>query len=382
MVALSSVVCLSGHLLAASIPWRTDVESARAEASRTGRLLLIHFWSPSCRPCRELENTVFIDPNVGAALATKFVPVKVNAEADLELAQNLGVTHVPTDVVLTSTGEKIGMTRSPLSARDYVAEMSRLAAMYHTRGIPQSPLEEAAQLSQQMTSTQSAYANLPIGPASEQTAPATAIASPQQPSAGGLATLTPAPNDGTNTTNVLASMTSSQSALQAESMPLRIENEFAQQPPVETTSPVDTTAPVATTVQTEPSPAAHAPTESFGFEGYCPVSLKQVGKWVKGDARWGMNHRGSVYLFAGENELRTFRSAPDVFSPVLSGIDPVLALDQQQAVRGKRAHGLQYEGRIYLFASEATLQVFEANPEGYDRRVLEATRAADMSVTR
>ena len=127
---------------------------------------------------------------------------------------------------------------------------------------------------------------------------------------------------------------------------------------------------------------ASAEARRFGFEGYCAVTLKHGGKWVRGDARWGMTHRGSVYLFAGENEMQAFRSSPDAYSPVLSGFDPVLALDGNQSVPGKRAHGLQYQGRIYLFSSEATLQQFENNPEDYDRRVVEAMRAVDMGVMR
>jgi protein disulfide-isomerase len=91
----------------------------------------------------------------------------------------------------------------------------------------------------------------------------------------------------------------------------------------------------------------------LGFEGYCPVSMRNKWKWIAGDPRWGIVHRGRTYWFAGQQEQQQFWANADHYSPALSGIDPVLAMDHQQQVPGRREHSLDYDSLFYLFASEA-----------------------------
>lgn len=110
----------------------------------------------------------------------------------------------------------------------------------------------------------------------------------------------------------------------------------------------------------------------LGFEGYCPVSMRQQWKWVDGDPQWGAIHRGRTYWFAGPTEQQKFLANPDLYSPALSGIDPVLAIDHRQMVPGKREHSIDYDDQFYLFSSEATLQQFTSNPERYATGVRQA----------
>jgi YHS domain-containing protein len=110
----------------------------------------------------------------------------------------------------------------------------------------------------------------------------------------------------------------------------------------------------------------------LGFDGYCPVSMRQEWKWVPGDPRYGVVHRGRTYWFAGPEQQKQFLEDPDHYSPALSGLDPVMAIDHKQKVPGKREHSLDYDNLFYLFSSEATLQQFTANPERYAATVRQA----------
>lgn len=111
---------------------------------------------------------------------------------------------------------------------------------------------------------------------------------------------------------------------------------------------------------------------SFVLDGYCAVSLfdqqdlhPSQRRWIKGNKRWGARHEGQVYLFAGPDEQRKFLANPNRYAPVLQGFDPVMVLDRQQKVPGKRKHGVYFDGRIYLFANEDTLKHFSTNPDRY-----------------
>jgi YHS domain-containing protein len=57
---------------------------------------------------------------------------------------------------------------------------------------------------------------------------------------------------------------------------------------------------------------------------------------------------------------------------VLSGLDPVHAIDSQQSVPGKREYGVfGADGKIYLFADEASRAKFEQNEKHYATAVFE-----------
>jgi protein disulfide-isomerase len=110
----------------------------------------------------------------------------------------------------------------------------------------------------------------------------------------------------------------------------------------------------------EPAPAA-----TPALDGYCSVTLVEQEKWVEGDPRWGVLHRGRTYLFAGPEEQRRFLDNFDRYAPALSGYDCVKYIDQGAMLEGKRAHGIFYRGQVFLFVDEASLQQFWQAPERY-----------------
>lgn len=107
----------------------------------------------------------------------------------------------------------------------------------------------------------------------------------------------------------------------------------------------------------------------LGLEGYCPVTIADRGMWVEGRAQWGVRHRGRTYLFAGPEQQQAFLTTPDRYAPALSGDDPVLAFDSGTAEPGRRAYGVTYQSRMYLFASPDTRAAFAADPARYTTRV-------------
>lgn len=112
----------------------------------------------------------------------------------------------------------------------------------------------------------------------------------------------------------------------------------------------------------------------LAMEGFCPVTLCERRVWTQGDVLWGAVHRGRTYLFASAADQQKFLQNPDRFSPVLSGLDPVLSLDMGQSINGRREHGVFFGDRIYLFSNEQTLSEFEKNPNRYAAEIIQAMR--------
>lgn len=158
-------------------------------------------------------------------------------------------------------------------------------------------------------------------------------------------------------------------------------------PPARPTSPLAATPPTTASPTTPLADAAPAVPDQhgsmpLGLEGYCPVTLAEKGVWTEGRAQWGVRHRGRTYLFAGPEQQQAFLAAPDRYAPALSGDDPVTVVDQGKSLPGRRAYGVTYQSRMYLFSSSETRAQFAANPERYTAPVTLAERPAPVDATR
>ncbi|MEX0612129.1 MAG: thioredoxin family protein [Pirellulales bacterium] len=390
------------------VRWQQDLEGAKTLARQTGRLVLIHFWTPSCGPCVTLDQNVFNQPGVAGAIEAQFVPVKLNANDNVAIAQGYGITRVPTDVIVAADGQLVGKLISPSTPAAYVAEVTQIASEHSSK--LGSPFARTVQAPPNPPQINAAYANLTLAP---NTQPAIA-----QPTAGANSTAVSA---NAATTSVNSAAAGPQSAERAPVAPLTTANQytappainFTQQPGLPPASPLASppvgplpgqvanphvpSPPAISTwlppsadasAQSVPAPQASATAAGpatvpdpkllppgappLGFDGYCPVSMRNQWKWVPGDPRWGIVHRGRTYWFASQTEQQQFWTDPDRFSPALSGMDPVMAIDHQQQVPGKREHSIDYDNLFYMFCSEATLQQFTANPERYSVGVRQA----------
>ncbi|MBL8888498.1 MAG: thioredoxin family protein [Planctomycetaceae bacterium] len=131
---------------------------------------------------------------------------------------------------------------------------------------------------------------------------------------------------------------------------------------------------VAATVNSEAAP--------LGLEGYCPVTLLSEKKWVKGEQEIGCYHRGVLYLFASQAAAERFMSAPDQWSPLLGGFDPIIMEQEKRLQPGKRRFGVFCEtvpgqSAIVLFSNEANRDRFKQDSDRYLTLVQEITEKAD-----
>ncbi len=108
--------------------WYASLSEAQREAARSGRLVLLHFWSEQCGPCQHLERHVLNEPLCLQALATHYVPVRINVNQHPKLAQQFQVDRIPTDVVITADGRPVHRSVSPSDLNRYVAMLRQVAA--------------------------------------------------------------------------------------------------------------------------------------------------------------------------------------------------------------------------------------------------------------
>ncbi len=107
--------------------WTENLAEAMRQAREQQKLVLVHFWTESCEPCRRLERYVFPHPQVAAAMAANYVPVKINARENRDLVERFGVRGWPTDIVITPDGEEVFRRVSPGDSGSYVAMLDGIA---------------------------------------------------------------------------------------------------------------------------------------------------------------------------------------------------------------------------------------------------------------
>lgn len=87
------------------IPWHTDYVRARKEAEEKNRPMVVVIGTQDCFYCRKMEASTFADPNIVAMVNTKFVALKIDANAHPEFAKAMRVSVYPTTILAGADGK-------------------------------------------------------------------------------------------------------------------------------------------------------------------------------------------------------------------------------------------------------------------------------------
>jgi len=123
-------VALAGFMLmslargahAEDVRWRADYASARAEAVRLDRPLVLVVESSSCGWCRKLEQTTLRDGRVVRALNASAIPLRLSADdpAHAELLDALRVEGLPTIAGVAPDGRVVANQAGFLDAKEFL----------------------------------------------------------------------------------------------------------------------------------------------------------------------------------------------------------------------------------------------------------------------
>jgi len=406
-----------------ALRWESRLQDAARQAAATNRLVLVHFWAPWCVACRKMDQEIFSQPDVQAAIDADYVAVRLNVDHNQAIAQQYGVSELPTDVVVLPDGRLVDRRPGFLDRYQYVARLRQIAVdtrrppvvMPQTRpevspamiaGPPAAgPSQPPAVAPNQPPAA--AWPNVaqapvqgPTGPAgsSFDAGPPSQPAPPNQPMPGQIGLPTP---DAANPAVVANQPWHADPRTQANIQAAPAQPPASAEPPAYWQSPFENrqappqqapprqdfvaqqanpgyppSGPIAPAAEPQANPSgpqAGPPSDPkacpFALDGFCPVELVENKAWKLGDIRYGANHRGRTYLFSGPEQQQRFLQDPDRYSPAASGVDVVLAVTREQIVPGRREYGVFCANRVFLFANEDTLAAFSAQPEQYLERL-------------
>jgi thioredoxin-related protein len=87
------------------VTWRTDYNAARREAAEKGLPIFLVIGTDNCFYCRKLEAGPFRESAIVAQLVHNFIPLKVDANKEPNLARALKVQVYPTMVLASADGK-------------------------------------------------------------------------------------------------------------------------------------------------------------------------------------------------------------------------------------------------------------------------------------
>ena len=110
-------------------------------------------------------------------------------------------------------------------------------------------------------------------------------------------------------------------------------------------------------------------TANVGLKGFDPVSYFAEGGGVPlmGDSKIRLDYEGVTYLFANENNLRTFEATPARYEPTYGGWC-AYAMSFGSKVDIKPAFYSIHGNRIHFFVNRRAKQNFDADVKGHEDR--------------
>lgn len=105
ILVLACVLGAAAPASAQQVKWRYDYNAARKEAEDAKLPLIIDFGTENCFWCKKLDQTTFLDSDVSGVMNDKFIPLKIDANKDANLANALQIQSYPTIVLATPDGK-------------------------------------------------------------------------------------------------------------------------------------------------------------------------------------------------------------------------------------------------------------------------------------
>ena len=121
----------------------------------------------------------------------------------------------------------------------------------------------------------------------------------------------------------------------------------------------------AADVQGDATADVGAVDNDLAMSGYCPVTLCNEGRWVRGRKEFTSLLGGLEFRFAGADQQTEFLVRPERFFSSAGGYCPVTLSRSGRRVKGSAQFVVEYDSRLYLFASDADKQEFIRKPQSY-----------------
>jgi thiol:disulfide interchange protein len=106
------------------LAWSTDFNAAKADAKKSGKLMMVDFNATWCGPCQQYKQDVFPTAEFSDA-AKDYVLVDIDIDQQQDLAQKYQVDSIPDIRILDADGKEVGKVVGYGGAEPLLSELKR-----------------------------------------------------------------------------------------------------------------------------------------------------------------------------------------------------------------------------------------------------------------
>jgi len=108
--------------------WSTWSPESFERARRENRLILLDGAAAWCHWCHVMDETTYLDPEVGRVLSERFVAIRVDVDERPDIEERYGDWGWPATILLTPDGRELGKYRGYLPADDLLSILREVGA--------------------------------------------------------------------------------------------------------------------------------------------------------------------------------------------------------------------------------------------------------------
>jgi thiol:disulfide interchange protein len=112
---------------ATKIVWESDIRRAALRSARAGKPMLLNVSADWCHFCRQMKKETYTQRAVIDQINDQFIAVDLDADADRQLVQLLGITSLPTILVVTPDIKVVSTVSGFQSANALIARLNQVA---------------------------------------------------------------------------------------------------------------------------------------------------------------------------------------------------------------------------------------------------------------
>ncbi len=106
-----------------------------------------------------------------------------------------------------------------------------------------------------------------------------------------------------------------------------------------------------------------------GLKGFCPVALRDQRELLDAQPEFTAAFRGQKFHFSSDEARKKFEADPARYVPAAYGADVVVLIRDKDVAEGTLDYAAWYKGKLYLFASEENHRTFVTEPASYSAPV-------------
>jgi uncharacterized protein len=105
-------------------PWVAWTDEAFAQAKHERKFILLDCAAEWCHWCHVMDETTYLDPDIGRILSNRFVTIRVDIDARPDLAERYGNWGWPATIIFSPDAEEIGKFRGYLAPEELKAALA------------------------------------------------------------------------------------------------------------------------------------------------------------------------------------------------------------------------------------------------------------------